>query len=199
VHSSHASTTLATEVATPASNGGRRSVLQLAFDDVYDKHFRFVWRVLRALGLPPSAVDDAAQDVFLVVHRRLHEFEGRSDIRTWLYRIASWTVASERRRLRTQAGHEPVDDESIRDGAAGPFEALARSEAVQRLERVLARMDADKRMVFLLMDVEEMKAGEVAELLELNVNTVYSRLRLAREQFRRLVEEASESRGGSAA
>lgn len=198
MHSSQASRIIATTVAAPASDGQRRSVLQLAFDDVYEKHFRFVWRVLRALGLPPSAVDDAAQDVFVVVHRRLNEFEGRSDIRTWLYRIAAWTVASERRRLRAQADHEPIDDESIRDGAASPFEALARSEAVQRLERVLSRMDEDKRMVFLLMDVEEMKAGEVAELLELNVNTVYSRLRLAREQFRRLVEESS-SRGGSAA
>jgi RNA polymerase sigma-70 factor (ECF subfamily) len=176
-----------------------RSVL--SFDEVYDRHFRFVWRVLRASGLPPSMVEDAAQDVFVVVHRRLSEFEGRSDVRTWLFRIASWVVTSERRKLRTKRAHEADDDDDVsevRDKAAGPFEILARSEAVQKLERILGRMDPEKRMAFLLMDIEEMKAGEVADLLEINVNTVYSRLRLAREQFKLLLRESAEAPEGSA-
>lgn len=157
------------------------------FDQVYDRHFGFVWRVLRTLGLPSAAVEDAAQDVFVVVHRRLPEFEGRSDIRTWLYRVAQWVAADERRRTRTKPEHEPVD-EHIPDEADGPFEALARSEAAETLERILDRMHPEKRIAFLLLDIEEMKANEVAALLEINVNTVYSRLRLAREQFRRLLE-----------
>ncbi len=65
---------------------------------------------------------------------------------------------------------------------------IVRSEGLRALESVLLRMDEEKRLVFVLMDVEEMKAHEVAELFEINVNTVYSRLRLAREQFRRLLE-----------
>jgi len=173
----------------------------LSFDDVYERHFRFVWRVLRASGLPPSMVEDAAQDVFVVVHRRLAEFEGRSDIRTWLFRIASWVVTSERRKLKAKRAHETDADESVsevRDKAAGPFELLARSEAVRKLERILGRMDPEKRMAFLLMDIEEMKAGEVAELLEINVNTVYSRLRLAREQFKLLLRESAQAPEGSA-
>jgi RNA polymerase sigma-70 factor (ECF subfamily) len=176
-----------------------RSVL--SFDEVYDRHFRFVWRVLRASGLPASMVEDAAQDVFVVVHRRLAEFEGRSDIRTWLFRIASWVVTSERRKLKAKRAHETDADESVsevRDKAAGPFELVARSEAVRKLERVLAQMDAEKRMAFLLMDIEEMKAAEVAELLEINVNTVYSRLRLAREQFKLLLREGAQASEGSA-
>src|SRR3954452_665763 len=101
----------------------------LSFDEVYDRHFRFVWRVLRASGLPDSMVEDAAQDVFVVVHRRLSEFEGRSDIRTWLFRIARWVVTSERRKLRTKREHESNDEdgraiEEVRDKAAGPFELL---------------------------------------------------------------------------
>lgn len=173
----------------------------LSFDEVYERHFRFVWRVLRASGLPPSMVEDAAQDVFVVVHRRLSEFEGRSDIRTWLYRVASWVVTSERRKLRAKREHETDDADAvseIRDKAAGPFEILARSEAVQRLEGILGRMDPEKRMAFLLMDIEEMKAGEVADLLEVNVNTIYSRLRLAREQFKLLLRESAEAPEGSA-
>lgn len=158
------------------------------FEQVYEEHFGFVWRVLRTLGLPHGAVEDAAQDVFVVVHRRLAEFEGRSDIRTWLFQVAKWVVVAERRRARAKPEHELVD-EGIRDESLDPFDAVARSEAVRTLERVLARMDADKRIAFLLLDIEEMKASEVAELLEINVNTVYSRLRLAREQFRKLLGE----------
>lgn len=162
---------------------------KLAFDQVYAQHYRFVWRVLRARGLPAATVDDAVQDVFVVVHRRLPDFDGRNSIRTWLFRITSWVVAHERRRFRTQPGHEPIDDVTISDAGPGPFEMAARSEAIRTLERMLTRMDEEKRIVFVLMDIEEMKAGEVADLLSVNVNTVYSRLRLAREQLRRLREE----------
>jgi RNA polymerase sigma-70 factor (ECF subfamily) len=167
----------------------------LSFDQVYEQHFRFVWRVLRALGVAPSTVEDAAQDVFVVVHRRLAEFEGRSDIRTWLYRIAAWVVAGERRRLRRKPAPDPITDDQITDRAEGPFEVAARSEAMRTLERILAKMDPDKRLAFLLIDIEEMKASEVGELLGLNVNTVSSRLRLAREQFRALLEDETKTGG----
>ncbi len=161
------------------------------FERVYEQHVGFVWRVLRTLELPPSMVEDVAQEVFVVVHRRLAEFEGRSDIRTWLFRVAKFVASNERRRPGTKQRHELVD-ETIPDGADGPFEVVARNEAIRELERILDRMDPDKRMVLLLLDIEEMKASEVAELLEINVNTVYSRLRLAREQFRRLLTESSQ-------
>jgi RNA polymerase sigma-70 factor (ECF subfamily) len=172
----------------------------LSFDQVYERHFRFVWRVLRASGLPPSMVEDAAQDVFVVVHRRLSEFECRSDIRTWLFRIASWVVTSERRKLRTKRENEENDEHAVsdvRDRSAGPLEILERSEAIRTLERILGRMDPEKRMAFLLMDIEEMKASEVAEVLEINVNTVYSRLRLAREQFKLLLQKSSAPEGSA--
>ena len=158
----------------------------LSFDQVYALHFRFVWRVLRTYGLSPGLIEDAMQDVFVVVHRRLPEFEGRSDIRTWLFRIARWVVTSERRKRRTNPVHEEID-EALADPGATPYDLAVRSEAVEALERVLGQMEPEKRMVFLLMDIEEMKAGEVAGLLEINVNTVYSRLRLARQQFRELL------------
>jgi RNA polymerase sigma-70 factor (ECF subfamily) len=170
---------------TPAAHATR-----LSFEQVYQEHYRFVWRSLRAFGLPLVAVEDAVQDVFVVVHRRLAEFEGRSSVRTWLFRIARWIVTHERRRARSKPAHEPIDEE-VGDAAPGPFEIAARSEGLRALESVLLRMDEEKRLVFVLMDVEEMKAHEVAELFEINVNTVYSRLRLARDQFRRLLESTN--------
>jgi RNA polymerase sigma-70 factor (ECF subfamily) len=188
VRPSHAIHGRATELLLASAPEMPVSVVRpvLSFDHVYDTHFRFVWRVLRALGLPDSLVEDAVQDVFVVVHRRLPEFEVRSDIRTWLYRIAAWVVTSERRRLRRDSTMEPIGDQ-ITDNVDGPFELTAKSEAARIVEGILAQMDDDKRLVFLLIDLEEMKASEVGELLGLNVNTVSSRLRLAREQFRRLM------------
>lgn len=158
----------------------------LTFEQVYAEHYRFVWRTLRAFGLPLAAVDDATQDVFVVVHRRLADFEWRSSIRTWLFRIAQWIVTYERRRARSEPRHEPID-EQVGDASPGPFEIAARSEGLRTLEAILLRMDEDKRLALVLMDIEELKAHEVAELFDINVNTVYSRLRLAREQFRRLL------------
>lgn len=163
-----------------------RAVAGLTFEDVYTKHARFVWRVLRASGVPEAQVDDGVQDVFVVVHRRLHEFEPRADIRSWLFRIAKWVATALRRKASARYEGEELSDD-VSDGREGPFETVARSQAVHRLERLLAAMDEEKRMVLLLMEIEEMKANEVAELLDVNVNTVYSRLRIAREQFRALV------------
>lgn len=163
---------------------------RLTFEDVYQEHYRFVWRVLRAFGLPRAAVEDAAQDVFVVVHRRLAEFEGREKIRSWLFHISRWVVTEQRRRFGAKPAHEPID-ESVRDGGPGPFEMAARSEALRRVEEIISRMDDDKRIAFVLLDIEEMTGHEVAELLGISVNTVYSRLRLAREQFRRLLQEST--------
>ena len=70
----------------------------MTFKEVYDEHFRFVWRSLRRLGVRESDVPDAVQDVFLVVHRRLAEFEGRSKVTTWLFGIC-FRVARDRRKL----------------------------------------------------------------------------------------------------
>lgn len=183
---------LTAELRSRAPASPPRARDTLTFERVYEEHYRFVWRALRAFGLPLAAVEDAVQDVFVVVHRRLPDFEGRSSIRTWLFRIARWVVTYEQRRARSKPAHEPIDDD-VGDAAPGPFEMAARSEGLRALERILLHMDEEKRLVFVLMDVEEMKAHEVAELFEINVNTVYSRLRLAREQFRRLLESTNAS------
>lgn len=149
-----------------------------SFDELYEAHFAFVWRVLRTLGVPEAGLDDAAQDVFVVVHRRLPEFEGRSAVTTWLFAIARRVAASHRRRGgRT----EPLDEEP--PGTADTFAALSRAEAAATVMAILDRMDEDKRIVFALVELEQLSVPEVARLLDLNLNTAYSRLRLARVAF----------------
>lgn len=148
------------------------------FDDVYSAHFAFVWRILRTFGVPDAAVEDAAQDVFVVVHRRLPEFEGRSSITTWLFAIARRVACAHRRR---DGRTDPLLDDPI--GGADTFASLERAQAAATVMAILDTMDDDKRVVFALVELEQMSVPEVARLLDLNLNTAYSRLRLARQAF----------------
>jgi RNA polymerase sigma-70 factor (ECF subfamily) len=155
---------------------------QVTFAEVYEQLFDFVWRSLRRLGVPPASLDDAIQDVFVVVHRRLDGFEGRSSLRTWVFGIAL-RVARDHRRLQRRKGGLELLDTSIPDGAPGPAEAAARTEALRELDRALASLDEEKRAVFVLAEIEELTGPEIAAALDLKLNTVYSRLRAARRDF----------------
>jgi RNA polymerase sigma-70 factor (ECF subfamily) len=155
---------------------------RIAFDAVYADYFDFVWRSLRRLGVSEGAVDDAVQEVFLVVHRRLAAFEGRSSIKTWIFGIALRVAKDCRRASRRKGPHEPLDD-SLPDPAVRPDDALANAEVVTFVERFLARLDADKRAVFILAELEEMTAPEIADALGVRLNTVYSRIRAVRGAF----------------
>lgn len=157
-----------------------------AFEQLYREHFRFVWRSLRRLGVPESDVADAAQDVFVVVHRRLDEFEGRSKVTTWLFGIAL-RVARDRRRLaynRRNAG-----DESALDAAADETVDVAadaeRRQGLRQLEALLDALPLEQRAVFTLFEMEGLGGDAIAEMLEIPIGTVHSRLRLAREAFER--------------
>jgi len=152
------------------------------FDHVYDSYFAFVWRVLRTFGVPDAALEDAAQDVFVVVHRRLREFEGRAAITTWLFAIARRVACTHRRRLGRDSRSEPlVDDDLVAPNDT--FAALSRAQATATVLAILDTMDDDKRTVFALVELEQLSVPEVAKLLDLNLNTAYSRLRIARQHF----------------
>ena len=162
-----------------------------SFDEVYTAHFAFVWRVLRTFGVPDSVLEDAAQDVFVVVHRRLPEFEGRSAITTWLFAIARRVAGPHRWRVdrRTEQLAEQLDEHL--PGPSDPFAALSRAQAAATVMTILDEMDEDKRIVFALVELEQLSVPEVARMLDINLNTAYSRLRLARQTF----ETAVRARG----
>ena len=150
------------------------------FDEVYAAHAPFVWRILRTLGVPAAAIEDAVQDVFVVVHRRLAEFEGRAAITTWLFAIARRVAGAYRRRAGTDRSEELVDEHA---GTADTFATVSRAQAAATVTAILDRMDEDKRIVFALVELEQLAVPEVAKMLDLNLNTAYSRLRLARVAF----------------
>ena len=160
----------------------------LDFTEVYEECFPFVWRVARRMGVAPSALDDVCQDVFVVVHRRLSEFEGRSSLRTWVFGILMNVVQVHRRTLarKSPAHRAPgrlVDPEALVDQQRGPEEELSANEAVRVAHALLDQLDDDKRTVFVLAELEEMPVTEIARAVGANVNTVHARLRAARKKF----------------
>jgi RNA polymerase sigma-70 factor, ECF subfamily len=153
------------------------------FDALYEEHFDFVWRSLRRLGIATVNLDDAVQDVFLVVHRRLSEFEGRSTVKTWLFGIAL-RVASVHRRSAARRPTEPLNEEPPDAAVPAAAETLTEArEAARLVHQLLDCLDHDRRAVFILSELEQMTAPEISAALGVNLNTVYSRLRLARRDF----------------
>jgi RNA polymerase sigma-70 factor (ECF subfamily) len=160
----------------------------LAFEAVYREHFSMVWRVLRRLGVPERDVPDATQDVFVVVHRTLDAFDQRSRVTTWLYAICL-RIASDRRRRasnRLEAVGDP-DESHLSSSTEEPGETAERRAL---LRKALDEMTLEQRSVFVLFELEGMTGGEIAKLVESPLATVHSRLRLARDVFRRVVERA---------
>lgn len=156
---------------------------ETSYEALYREHFAFVWRNVRRLGVPEASADDAVQDVFVVVHRRLAEFEGRSTIRTWLFSILA-RVARDHRRSRARRDAKAVAIAAVEvEAGPTPADLAARREAARILEEVLEGIDEEKREIFVLVELEQMTVAEVADALELNVNTAHARLRAARQQF----------------
>lgn len=152
------------------------------FRVVYDAHVAFVWRNLRRLGVMDRDVEDKCQEVFVVAHRRWEEFVDRGHgPRAWLFQIVL-RVASDARRHRRR---HPVDPDGgiaqDRQSVEAPQAvAVARKQALDLLDRALASIDMGRRAVLVLHEIEQMTAPEIARTLELPLNTVYSRLRVAR-------------------
>lgn len=164
------------------------------FRRLYDEHHTFVWRSLLHLGVRMSAVDDAVQETFVVVHRRLSTYDQSQPLRAWLWGIARNVAHNQRRtasrelRRRDALADEPSDsvDSSLEDAA---------DKNVVR--EVLMSLDESMRDVLVLADVEGLTAPEIAVALDVNVNTVYSRLRTARQRFSESVRRRGGLGGGS--
>ncbi len=159
---------------------------------LYEEHFAFVWRSLRALGVPSSLVDDAVQDVFLVVHRRAGTFERRSSIKTWLFGIAFRVAANARRReQRRRTAPLPPDVEC---DAPGPERHAIQGENARFVASFLSELDELQRAAFTACLLEEMSVPEAAQALGVNVNTLTSRLRVARTKFAAALAEREAGR-----
>jgi RNA polymerase sigma-70 factor, ECF subfamily len=156
---------------------------------LFREHGKYVARFLWQLGLAEQDIDDAVQDVFMVVHRRGGFRPGAAKPTTWLAEIAV-RVARARRR-RTQARRtEPQEAMIAALEAPGPspHEAAAQSQSLARVQQALQTLDVDRRAVFVLAEIFGESCEDIASSLGIAVGTVYSRLNRARDKFRKAYE-----------
>lgn len=156
------------------------------FTEVYREHAPVVWRNLRRLGVAERDIEDVCQEVFLIVFRKIGSFEGRSTLRTWIQGIALRRASEYRRRAVNRREIPTSDPEPLEPSDRN--KEHAGSNARQTLDKLLDLLDEEKRTIFVLYELEEMKMVEVSEIVGCPVQTGYSRLQAAR----RIVEKAAE-------
>jgi RNA polymerase sigma-70 factor (ECF subfamily) len=161
------------------------------FEALYREHFDFVFRNLRRLGVGEAAIDDALQDVYLVALRRLDEYQVGTHAKAWLFAIALRVASNHRRGQRRRGEPLALGDEQLRSLQPGPFELTVQAEARLALHGFLQKLDQQRRAVFVMAELEQMTAPEIAQALSANVNTVYSWLRTARLEFVRMLETSA--------
>ena len=162
-----------------------------AFDAAYRRHFGFVWRMLRYHGVAPEAMEDAVQDVFVVVHRRWHQWDREHAERAWLFGIVRRVAAAHRRsasrhRRRLEVAPAPTP-------ATSPEDQVAGHETLETLHAALDALGEATRTAFVLATIEGLSAPEIAELTGAKLNTVYSRVRAAKVSIAAALERTARS------
>ena len=161
---------------------------QQSFEQVYDQFFEFVYRNARRLGVPPSAADDVVQEVFVVLHRRLPEYDGRATLKSWVYAILANTVRDYRRAFRRKQAPllqiEHLDELGPEASSESPERRAQVKQDLALLMRLLHELPEAQRELIVLADLEQMSVPEICECVGGNSNTVYSRLRVAREHLK---------------
>jgi RNA polymerase sigma-70 factor (ECF subfamily) len=174
---------------TPASSRSRPDLAT-----IFDEHFDYVWATLRRLGVRDADREDLVHEVFLKVHGRLSDYDPKRPQRPWLFGFA-YRVAADHHRLarhRLEVLGEPADA-----AAANPpaDERVAAFEERALLFEALKSLNLDQRSVLILHDLDETPIPEIAAMLDIPLNTAYSRLRLAREQLAATAQRLRNTRG----
>ena len=155
----------------------------LRFDDVYAEHFSFVWRSLRGLGVLESAIDDTAQEVFVIVYRKLDTVTDADGIKRWLFSIVR-RVASEHRRSRRRKGIAVEYDDSVSTAQSDtPQKQVEHRQVLEAIESFMNELSEENRSIFVLSEIEQLPVARISEILEMNPNTIYSRLKVIRSEL----------------
>jgi RNA polymerase sigma-70 factor (ECF subfamily) len=154
----------------------------LSFVAIFEAHVPFLWRAAVALGVPESEADDVCQEVMLVVHKKLAEFDGRA-LRSWLYSICLRVASDYRKKARVRR-EKPTAEPPESMLLSTQLEELDARRAESRLLGVLDELDEDKRNAFVLFEIGELTLREIAEATDTPLQTLYSRLQAARAHVR---------------
>jgi RNA polymerase sigma-70 factor (ECF subfamily) len=173
----------------------------LDFRTIFETYGPFVARTLRRLEVPSADRHDLRQEIFVVVHRKLGEFDGRAPLASWIYGICVRMVSMYRRSARVRR-ERPSDNPEPELAASGVVTTqdldLDSRRACAHAEALLAKLDDEKRRVFVLYEVEGLSMIEVAEIVGCPLQTAYSRLHAARKGMKVLLQRSRLARGGLA-
>ncbi len=172
---------LAASGSAPTAGEADRAA-PLDFRAIYDAEFGYVWHSLRRLGVAERDLEDLAHDVFVAFYRGRGNYDLARPLRPWLFGIAFRVASDDRRRARHRF-EVPHEAPEATDGSPIADEQVAAAEARRLVQAALAALDLDRRAVFVMHDLDGHAMPEIAAALSVPLNTCYSRLRLAREQF----------------
>ena len=172
------------------------------FEAVYERHVDDVWRAARRLGVQASGLEDIVQEVFIVVHNKLADFEGRSSIKTWLYGITLMVVRNHRRGRRRKPmdlgeGAEIALSNAPISEREQPDVLAERRRAGATVHQILDRLPDDLGEALVMAELEGMSGPEIAEVTGLKVATVYGRIRTARVKFNEALDARLDVQPGS--
>jgi RNA polymerase sigma-70 factor (ECF subfamily) len=155
------------------------------FESIYRQYFDFVWSSVRRLGVAPAAVDDVVQEIFIVIHSRLHTLEKPEALRSWIYGVVRRTVSAHFRSQRAKdvSGVALTAEPDSRPLPPTPLDRAEQNDQIRLLYTLLAELDEPKREVLMMAEIDELTVPQIAEVLQIPLNTAYSRLRAARHAF----------------
>jgi RNA polymerase sigma-70 factor, ECF subfamily len=165
-----------------------------SFQAIYDAYYAEVARWIRALGGPAADQDDLIQEVFVVVYRRLHDFDGRN-LAGWLYRIAAHQVRDYRRLvwIKYIFRRSIALSSEVPSAKPTPVMMLETRERQRNLERLLSRLSDPLRAAFVLFEIEGYTAEEISEMQSVPTNTVRARIHRARKKMTSFLESAAKA------
>jgi len=164
------------------------------FRELFETQFSYVWHALKRLGVAERDLEDLAQQVFLQVHGQLPNFDAKRPMRPWLFSFAYHAASNYRALSRHRVELSIVAPEQACPKAAADEQLITRQE-LELAELALSRVSLDRRAVLLLHEVEGHSMPEIAESLNIQLNTTYSRLRLARQEYEQAVKRLRVQRG----
>lgn len=156
------------------------------FSEIYRKYFNFVWSCTRRFGIPENEVEDVVQEIFVVIHARLQTLERSEALRSWIYGIVRRTASTYHRNKRVRAAHVEAfcaEPDVTYPQIPSPLDLAEQSDQVRLLWSLIEQLDPPKREAFVLAELDEMTVPEIAAAINVPLNTVYSRIRVARQEL----------------
>jgi RNA polymerase sigma-70 factor, ECF subfamily len=184
------------------SNGLPSVTAVPSFPDLYQRYFSFVWSSARRMGVREHELDDVVQDIFITVHGKVSTLKQPDSLRSWIYGITRRTVSTYHRARRTKVASAAAlssEPDMQYPRQLSPHDLAEQSDEANVMLQLLAKLEPSKREVFELTEIDEMTAPEIASAIEVPLNTVYSRLRSARQELEAALVRyrAQTGRGGN--